>query len=101
MIADRRTFHFQISFNPHFLKTTRHLKKFLVKQHVKIALFYKIKVKTSLARECTANLLAKYSMLFLNMLNKLSCSKTYLQMKYCAISKIGGISLQAEICRIS
>ena len=40
-------------------------------------------------------------MLFLNMLNKLSCSKTYLQMKYCAISKIGGISLQVGICRIS
>ena len=27
--------------------------------------------------------------------------KTYLQMNYCAISKIGGISLKAKICRIS
>ena len=86
---------------PSFFENHKTFKKFLVKQHVKIALFYKIKVKTSLARECTADLLAKYSMLFLNMLNKLSCSKTYLQMKYCTISKIGGISLQAEICRIS
>ena len=27
--------------------------------------------------------------------------KTYLQMNYCAISKIGGISLKAKICRVS
>ena len=32
---------------------------FLLKQHVKITVFYEIKVKTSLAKEYTANLLAK------------------------------------------
>ena len=45
MIAERRTFHYQVSFNPQFLKTTH--SKFFVEANVKIALFYEIKVKKS------------------------------------------------------